>query len=51
LVRVTNLGYINAESVCTLLRSVAGAAVGLPITLVLDNEVRPEVWTEKRGGL
>jgi transposase len=37
LVRVTNLGYINAESVCTLLRSVAGAAVGLPITLVLDN--------------
>lgn len=37
LVRVTNLGYINAESVCTLLRSVAEAAVGLPITLVLDN--------------
>jgi transposase len=37
LVRVTNLGYINAESVCTLLRSVAGASVGLPITLVLDN--------------
>jgi transposase len=37
LVRVTNLGYINAESVCTLMRSVAGAAVGLPITLVLDN--------------
>jgi transposase len=37
LVRVSNLGYINAESVCTLLRSVASAAVGLPITLVLDN--------------
>jgi transposase len=37
LVRVTNLGYINAESVCTLLRAVAEAAVGLPITLVLDN--------------
>ena len=37
LVRVTNLGYINAESVCTLVRSVAEAAVGLPITLVLDN--------------
>ena len=37
LVRVTNLGYINAESVCTLLRSVAGASAGLPITLVLDN--------------
>src|SRR5947209_865500 len=37
LVRVTNLGYINAESVCTLLRAVAEAAVGRPITLVLDN--------------
>jgi len=37
LIRVTNDGYINAESVCTLLRAVAGAAVGLPITLVLDN--------------
>jgi transposase len=37
LIRVTNQGYINAESVCTLLRSVAEASVGLPITLVLDN--------------
>jgi transposase len=37
LIRVTNQGYINAESVCALLRAVAGAAVGLPITLVLDN--------------
>ena len=37
LIRVTNHGYINAESVCALLRAVAGAAVGLPITLVLDN--------------
>ena len=37
LIRVTNDGYINAESVCAPLRSVAGAAVGLPITLVLDN--------------
>jgi transposase len=37
LVHETNLGFINAESVCTLLRAVAGAAVGLPITLVLDN--------------
>jgi len=37
LIRVTNEGYINAESVCMLLRSVAGAALGLPITLVLDN--------------
>jgi transposase len=37
LIRVTNFDYINAESVCALLRAVAGAAVGLPITLVLDN--------------
>ena len=37
LIRVTNEGYINADSVCTLLRSVAEAAVGLPITPVLDN--------------
>jgi transposase len=37
LIRVTNQGYINAESVCALLGSVAEAAVGLPITLVLDN--------------
>jgi transposase len=37
LIRVTNDGYINAESVCALLRAVADAAVGLPITLVLDN--------------
>jgi transposase len=37
LIRVTNHGYINAESVCALLRGVAEASVGLPITLVLDN--------------
>jgi transposase len=37
LLRVTNHGSINAESVCALLQAVAGAAVGLPITLVLDN--------------
>jgi transposase len=37
LIRVTNFDYINAESVCELLRAVASAAVGLPITLVLDN--------------
>src|SRR4051794_6825805 len=37
LIRVTNDGYINAESVCSLLRGVADAAIGLPITLVLDN--------------
>jgi transposase len=37
LIRVTNHDYINAESVCALLRAVAEASVGLPITLVLDN--------------
>jgi transposase len=37
MIRVTNDGYINAESVCALLHAVAEAAVGLPITLVLDN--------------
>jgi transposase len=37
LIQVTNHSYINAESVCLLLRAVADAATGLPITLVLDN--------------
>ena len=37
LIRVTNLDYLNAESVCALLRAVAEAGVGLPIALVLDN--------------
>jgi transposase len=37
LVRVTNLDYINAESVRALLRAVAAAGTGLPITLVRDN--------------
>jgi transposase len=37
LIRVTNHDYINAESVCALLRAVAEASVGLPITLLLDN--------------
>jgi transposase len=37
LIRVSNHSYINALSVCDLLRAVAGASVGLPITLVLDN--------------
>jgi transposase len=37
LIRVTNCDYINADSVCALLRAVAEACTGLPITLVLDN--------------
>jgi transposase len=38
LIQVSNHSYINAESVCLLLRAVAAAATpGLPITLVLDN--------------
>lgn len=35
--RVTNHSYINAESVCVLLRHVAAAGLPRPITLVLDN--------------
>jgi transposase len=35
-IRVTNHTYINAESVCALLREVAGQVAG-PVTLVLDN--------------
>jgi transposase len=38
LIQVTNHSYINAFSVCLLLRAVAAAATpGVPITLVLDN--------------
>ena len=38
LMQVSNHSYINAESVCLLLRAVADAAIpGIPITLVLDN--------------
>jgi transposase len=38
LITVTNHSYINAHSVCDLLRAVAAAAVpGVPITLILDN--------------
>jgi transposase len=37
LIRVANHSYINAPSVCDLLRAVAQAGVGRPITLVLDN--------------
>jgi transposase len=37
LIAVSNHSYINAQSVCLLLRAVADAAVpGVPITLVLD---------------
>src|SRR5262245_5439926 len=37
LIRVANHTYLNAESVCALLRAVAAAGVGRPITVVLDN--------------
>ena len=38
LIAVTNHSYVNAESVCLLLRAVAEAATpGVPLTLVLDN--------------
>jgi transposase len=37
LIRVVNHTYINAESVCALLRAVAAAGVGRPITVVLDH--------------
>jgi len=36
-IRVANHSYINAESVCDLLRRVAAAGLPRPITLVLDN--------------
>jgi transposase len=37
LITVMNETYINAESVCELLRQIADQYVGIPITLVLDN--------------
>jgi transposase len=37
LVMVTNDAYINAESVCELLRKLAALNLGVPITLFLDN--------------
>jgi transposase len=37
LIRVANHTYLNAESVCALLRAVTAAGVGRPITVVLDN--------------
>lgn len=36
-IRVSNHAYINAESVCALLRQVAAAGLARPVTLVLDN--------------
>ncbi len=36
-IRVSNHAYINAESVCQLLRQVAASGLAGPITLVLDN--------------
>jgi transposase len=36
-IRVSNHAYINAESVCDLLRQVAAAGLRRPLTLVLDN--------------
>ena len=37
LVRVTNTTYVTAETVCQLLREVAGLGLATPVTLVLDN--------------
>src|SRR5215471_13115533 len=36
-VRVGNEGYVTASTVCTLLRTLAAAGLGVPITVVLDN--------------
>jgi len=36
-IRVCNEGYVSAETVCTLLRTLANAGVKTPITIVLDN--------------
>jgi transposase len=36
-IRVCNQGYVTADTVCTLLRTLAGAGMMVPITVVLDN--------------
>jgi transposase len=36
-VRVCNEGYVNAQTVCTLLHTLAGSGLLVPITVVLDN--------------
>jgi transposase len=35
--RVCNEGYVTADTVCTLLRTLAGAGLKVPLTVVLDN--------------
>ena len=51
---VQNLTYVTAETVCELLRLLAGAHPGMAITLVLDNarltEVRPGAGTGSEPG-
>jgi transposase len=37
IITITNEAYINAESVCQLLRKLAALGLDIPITLVLDN--------------
>lgn len=37
IITITNHEYINAQSVCELLRAVASTGFNLPITLVMDN--------------
>lgn len=39
LIMINNESYINAESVCALLREISIKVTGLPITLVLDNAI------------
>jgi len=36
-ITVTNLTYINSESVCQLLEKLGALGIQVPITLVLDN--------------
>jgi len=36
-IRVCNEGYVTADTVCTMLRTLAGAGLSVPITIVLDN--------------
>ncbi len=51
---VQNLTYVTAETVCELLRLLAGAHPGMAITIVLDNarltEVRPGAGTGPEPG-